>query len=87
MGSRAKPTSNLNNASNICTMHQISNMHHYLQVEKLREAGDLKPAEAEELESTLGAGLHVFRFILVVPAHKIDEKYVTLSKCQCITKV
>jgi hypothetical protein len=37
MGSQAKPTSNLNNASNICTMHQISNMHHYLQVEELGE--------------------------------------------------
>jgi hypothetical protein len=42
----------LNNASNIDTMHQISNMHHYLQVEELGEAGDLKAAEAEELESS-----------------------------------
>jgi hypothetical protein len=38
-GSRAKPASNLNSASNNCTMHQISNMHHYLQVEELEEAG------------------------------------------------
>jgi hypothetical protein len=30
MGSGAKTTSNLNNASNICTIHHISNMHHYL---------------------------------------------------------
>jgi hypothetical protein len=40
-----KPTSNLNNASNICTMHWISNIHHYLQDEELREAGDLKAAK------------------------------------------
>jgi hypothetical protein len=49
MGSREKPASNLNNASNICTMHQINNMHHYLRVEELEEVGDLKVAEAEEL--------------------------------------
>jgi hypothetical protein len=35
---RTKTILNLNNASNICTMYQISNIHHYLQVEKLREA-------------------------------------------------
>jgi hypothetical protein len=43
-GSRAKTASYLNNASNICTMHQTTNMHHYLQVEELLEA-----EEAEEI--------------------------------------
>jgi hypothetical protein len=51
-GSEAKPTSNLNNASNICTMTQISNMHHFLMLEEFGEARDLKAVEAEELESS-----------------------------------
>jgi hypothetical protein len=59
MGSEAKTASNLNNASNICTMHQISNMHHYLQVEELREVGDHKAVEAEELESSSNVGSFV----------------------------
>jgi hypothetical protein len=53
MGSRAKTASNLNSASNIYTMHQISNMHHYL---KLGEAGDVNAVEAEELESSSNVG-------------------------------
>jgi hypothetical protein len=40
-------------------MHQISNMHHYLQVKELREAGDLKAAEEEELESSSNVGSFV----------------------------
>jgi hypothetical protein len=40
-------------------MHQISNMHHYLQVEELREVGDLKAVEAEELESSSNVGSFV----------------------------
>jgi hypothetical protein len=34
---RMKTILNLNNASNICTMYQISNIHHYLQVERSSE--------------------------------------------------
>jgi hypothetical protein len=56
MGSGPKPTSNLNNASNIYTMHQISNMHHYLQVEELKEARDLKAVDVEELKSSSNDG-------------------------------
>jgi hypothetical protein len=44
MGGAAITASHLNKASNIYTMHQISNMHHYLQVEKLGE-----PEEDEEI--------------------------------------
>jgi hypothetical protein len=40
-------------------MHQISNMHHYLHVKELREAGDLKAAEEEELESSSNVGSFV----------------------------
>jgi hypothetical protein len=58
-GSGAKPASNLNNASIIFTMHQISNMHHYLLLEEFREARDLKAAEAEELESSSNVGSFV----------------------------
>jgi hypothetical protein len=54
-GSGAKTVS-MNNTSNICIMHQISNMHHYLQVQKLGEAGDLKAAEAKELLSSSNVG-------------------------------
>jgi hypothetical protein len=54
-GSGAKTVS-MNNTSNICTMHQISNMHHYLQIQELREAGDLKAAESKELLSSSNVG-------------------------------
>jgi hypothetical protein len=37
-------------------MHQISNKHHYLQVEELGEAGDLKAVKVEELESSSNVG-------------------------------
>jgi hypothetical protein len=58
-GSGAKPTSNLNNASNICTMTQISNMHHYLLLEEFGEVMDLKVAEVEELDSSSNVGSFV----------------------------
>jgi hypothetical protein len=62
MGAAAITASHLNKASNICTMHQISNMHHYLQVEELREpevaeeigeAGELKVAKKTLLKSCM----------------------------------
>jgi hypothetical protein len=34
-------------------------MHHYLQVEEFREAGDLKAVGAEELESSSNVGSFV----------------------------
>jgi hypothetical protein len=58
-GSGAKPASNLNNASNICTMTQISNMHHYLLLEEFGEVMDLKVAEVKELDSSSNVGSFV----------------------------
>jgi hypothetical protein len=58
-GSGAKPASNLNNISNICTMTQINNIHHYLLLKEFGEVRDLKAVEAEELESSSNVGSFV----------------------------
>jgi hypothetical protein len=47
----------------------------------------VRSSKGHSLCSEVDDGLHIFSFLLVVPVHKRDEKYVTLSQYHCITKL